>query len=112
MDVSVPARHLRPLVTQVALDDVVWHAEIDHACPNSVTELMRLEAEQLTPGVAAQTQTDASMVLKEAAEHYRVDIDAIAMKVKQEFAAKAETRTPKYSTPNQKTNPKKKPAAA
>jgi hypothetical protein len=111
MDVSVPARHLRPLVTQVALDDVVWHAEIDHACPNSVTELMRLEAEQLTPGVAAQTQTDASMVLKEAAEHYRVDIDAIALKMKQEFAAKAETRIPKYSTPK-RANPKKKPAAA
>ena len=50
--------------------------------------------------------------MKEAAEHYRVDIDAIALKMKQEFAAKAETRTPKYSTPNQKTNPKKKPAAA
>jgi hypothetical protein len=55
---------------------------------------------------SARTQADASMVLKEAAEHYRVDIDAIALKVKQEFAAKAETRIPKYSTPK-RTNPRR-----
>jgi len=40
---------------------------------------------------STRSQTDAGVVLKEAAEHYKVDIQAIATKVKQEFAAKAKT---------------------
>jgi ParB family transcriptional regulator, chromosome partitioning protein len=61
---------------------------------------------------SARTQADANALLKEAADHYRVDTNAIALKVKQEFALKEKTRTPTHSTPNQKTNPKKKLAAA
>ncbi len=51
VDMCVAARHLRPLVAQVALDDVVRNSEIDHARSNRVAELMRLEAEQLAVGV-------------------------------------------------------------
>lgn len=37
---------------------------------------------------SARSQTDAGATLKEATEHYKVDADAIATKVKQEFAAR------------------------
>jgi ParB family transcriptional regulator, chromosome partitioning protein len=61
---------------------------------------------------SARTQADASTVLKESAEHYKVDIDAIARKVKQEFAVKEKARTVKRVTPKSKTKPAKKSAAA
>ena len=51
VDVCVPARHLRPFVAQVPLDDVVRNAEIDHARSHRVAELVGLEAEQLAGGV-------------------------------------------------------------
>ncbi len=41
---------------------------------------------------AARTQPDAGKVLKQAAEHYQVDADAITLKVKQEFTAKEKAR--------------------
>lgn len=44
---GVAARHLRTLVAEITQDDVVWNSEIDHTGSNGVTELMRLEAEQL-----------------------------------------------------------------
>ncbi len=47
VDMGVAARHLRTLVAEITLDDVVRNSEIDHARSNGVTELMRLEAEQL-----------------------------------------------------------------
>ncbi|MGC1783800.1 MAG: hypothetical protein WA708_14855 [Acidobacteriaceae bacterium] len=46
---------------------------------------------------AARTQQEGSKVLKEAAEHYKVDTDAITLKAKQEFAAKEKARTAKKS---------------
>ena len=58
----------------------------------------------------ARSQTDANAVLKEAAEHYKVETDAIALKVKQEFAAKEKTRSAKNAT--SKPKPAKKSAAA
>lgn len=51
---------------------------------------------------SARSQTDANAVLKDAAEHYKVDTDAIALKVKQEFAAKEKTRSAKNATSKQK----------
>ncbi len=48
---------------------------------------------------AARTQSDGGKVLKEAADYYKVDTDAIALKVKQEFTAKAKAQPkPKKST--------------
>lgn len=42
---------------------------------------------------SVRSQTDANVVLKEAAEYYKVDTETIATKVKQEFAAKEKSRT-------------------
>ena len=39
-------------MAQVALDDVVWDSEVDHARSHGVAELMRLEAEELAVGSA------------------------------------------------------------
>src|SRR5271156_5925060 len=47
VDMSVAPRHLRTLVAEITLDDVVRNSEIDHTGSHGVTELMRLEAEQL-----------------------------------------------------------------
>jgi ParB family chromosome partitioning protein len=59
---------------------------------------------------------NASQVLRDAATAYKVDTDAIAAKVKQEFVAKETARTAKTATPKQpvKAQPKtaKKLAAA
>ncbi len=43
----------------------------------------------------ARTQPDAGNALKQAAEHYKVDTDAIAHKVKQEFTAKEKAQAAK-----------------
>ena len=61
---------------------------------------------------SARSQTDAAAGLKEAAEHYKVDTDAIITKVKQEFAAKEKAKKTKDATSKQKTKLAKKPAAA
>ena len=45
--------------------------------------------------LSARSQPDAGKVLKNAAQVYKVDTDAIALKVKQEFAAKEKTKTGK-----------------
>ncbi|MGC1869906.1 MAG: ParB/RepB/Spo0J family partition protein [Acidobacteriaceae bacterium] len=42
---------------------------------------------------AARPQSDGGKVLKEAAEYYKVDTDAVALKVKQEFAAKEKAKS-------------------
>jgi ParB family transcriptional regulator, chromosome partitioning protein len=74
-------------------------------------ELRRLLVEMVLLQ-SARSQTDAGVVLKEAAEHYKVDTEAIATKVKQEFAAKEKATAPKHAAAKQKTKPAKKPAAA
>ncbi len=52
----------------------------------------------------AVTRQDPAQVLHDAATAYKVDTDAIALKVKQEFAAKDKTMTARKKTP--KTPPK------
>jgi ParB family chromosome partitioning protein len=61
---------------------------------------------------SARTQPDGGKVLKEAAEHYKVDTDAIAVKVKQEFAAKEKARIANKSNPKPPTKAAKKSTAA
>ena len=61
---------------------------------------------------AARTQSDGGKVLKEAAEHYKVDTDAIALKVKQEFAAKAKAQVAKKASPKAQSKATKKTTAA
>jgi ParB family chromosome partitioning protein len=43
--------------------------------------------------LSARTQTDGGKTLRTAAQAYKVDTDAIALKVKQEFAAKEKAKS-------------------
>lgn len=61
---------------------------------------------------SARTQPDGGKVLKEAAEHYKVDTDAIALKVKQEFTAKEKARIANKSNPKLPAKVAKKSTAA
>jgi ParB family chromosome partitioning protein len=47
---------------------------------------------------SARTQSETGKALKEAAQHYKVDTDAIAQKVKAEFAAKEKAQSAKKTT--------------
>jgi ParB family chromosome partitioning protein len=49
--------------------------------------------------LSARTQSDGGKVLRAAAQVYKVDTDAIALKVKQEFAAKEKARSQKRIEP-------------
>ena len=44
-------------------------------------------------GLSASKQSDGGKVLRTAAQAYKVDTDAIALKVKHEFAAKEKARS-------------------
>ncbi len=60
----------------------------------------------------ARTQPDAGKMLKEAAEHYKVDTDAIALKVKQEFTAKQKAQAVKNASAKAQPKSAKKTTAA
>ena len=60
----------------------------------------------------ARTQPDAGNALKQAAEHYKIDTDAIALKVKQEFTAKEKAQAAKKASPKAQPKPAKKTTAA
>ena len=49
--------------------------------------------------LSARTQPDGGKVLRAEAQTYKVDTDAIALKVKQEFAAKEKARLEKKVKP-------------
>ncbi len=61
---------------------------------------------------AARTQPNASNVLKQAAEHYKVDTDAITLKVKHEFAAKSKAQAAKKVNAKAQSKPAKNPTPA
>jgi ParB family chromosome partitioning protein len=60
--------------------------------------------------LSARTQTDGGKVLRAAAQVYKVDTDAIALKVKQEFAAKEKVRSQKRIEPKPAAKALKKTA--
>ena len=60
--------------------------------------------------LTARTQPDGGKVLRAAAQVYKVDTDAIALKVKQEFAAKEKAKTQKKPEPKPATKALKKTA--
>jgi ParB family transcriptional regulator, chromosome partitioning protein len=62
-----------------------------------------------TKVLLAAVRTNPAVVLREAASTYRVDTDAIALKVKEEFVAKEKTK--KTSKPTQHSSAKTKNAA-
>jgi ParB family chromosome partitioning protein len=59
--------------------------------------------------LSARSQSDGGKVLRVAAQAYGVDTDAVALKVKQEFAAKEKAR--KAAKPERKPAAKAKRAA-
>lgn len=61
---------------------------------------------------SAQSANDTGRMLKEAAEFFKMDVDAITAKVKQEFAAKDKAKTAKQATPKAPAKSVKKPKAA
>ena len=65
---------------------------------------------------AARMQTETGKALKDAAQHYKVDTDAIAQKVKEEFAAKEKAQATRKATdkakPTQQRTAAKKAKAA
>ena len=60
--------------------------------------------------LAAQTPNDSGKVLKEAADLYKVDVNSIIAKVKQDFAAKEKTRSEKKAVPKSPTKAQSKTA--
>ncbi|MHB1712924.1 MAG: ParB/RepB/Spo0J family partition protein [Acidimicrobiales bacterium] len=61
--------------------------------------------------LSMRTDTDTVKVLRDAAQTYKVDIEAIAAKVKQEFAAKEKAKAVKKTTPKPPAKAAKKTAA-
>ena len=60
--------------------------------------------------LSARTQSDGGKVLRSAAQVYKVDTDAIALKVKHEFAAKEKARSEKKVEPKPATKSPRKAA--
>lgn len=61
---------------------------------------------------SSRSETNAATVLKEAAQHYKVDLEAITAKVKQEFAAKEKAKTTKKAAIKSQPKAAKKSTAA
>jgi ParB family transcriptional regulator, chromosome partitioning protein len=62
-------------------------------------------------GQAATSWAESSKTLKEAAQHSKVDTDAIAKKVNEEFAAKQKAQATRKSAKAKPKAAKKAPAA-
>jgi ParB family chromosome partitioning protein len=60
--------------------------------------------------LSARSQPDGGKVLRAAAHAYKVDTDAIALKVKQEFAAKEKAKTERKAKPKAATKTLKRTA--
>ena len=57
--------------------------------------------------LSAKTQSDGGKVLRATAQAYKVDTDAIALKVKQEFSAKEKARKAPQAAPRLPSKAKK-----
>jgi ParB family transcriptional regulator, chromosome partitioning protein len=60
--------------------------------------------------LAMHNQSDAAKILRDAAQAYKVDIDAVSAAVKQEFAAKEKAKSAKKATPKPPAKAQSKPA--
>ncbi len=61
--------------------------------------------------LSMHNQADAAKILRDAAQLYKVDVDAISATVKQEFAAKEKGKAAKKPAPKSASKPTKKAAA-
>jgi len=91
----------------------------DNEAPAKLLSAFARKADESTLGrilvekailLSMHNQMDAAKVLREAAQTYRVDVDAITAKVKQEFAAKEKAKNEKKATPNAPAKPQQKSA--
>jgi ParB family chromosome partitioning protein len=55
--------------------------------------------------LSMHNQADTAKILRESAQAYKVDIEAISAQVKEEFAAKEKSQTAKRSTPKPPIKP-------
>jgi ParB family transcriptional regulator, chromosome partitioning protein len=102
-DLLFIAEQLLPLLDEKRLEMAARNRSIKAKDGESVGKLLTAlirEADEGTIGkliveavilLSARSQPDGGKVLHAAAQAYRVDTDAIALKVKQEFAAKEKT---------------------
>jgi ParB family transcriptional regulator, chromosome partitioning protein len=60
--------------------------------------------------LAMHNQSDAAKILRDAAQAYKVEIDAVSAAVKQEFAAKEKAKSAKKATPKPPAKAQSKPA--
>jgi ParB family chromosome partitioning protein len=120
-DLLFIAEQLLPLLDEKRLEMVARNRSIKAKEGESVAKLLTAflrKADEGTVGkliieavilLTARTQSDGGKTLRAAAQVYCVDTDAVAIKVKQEFAAKEKAR--KASTPEPKPTSKAKRAA-
>jgi ParB family chromosome partitioning protein len=62
--------------------------------------------------ISMRTDADTAKALHDAAQFYKVDIEAIAAKVKQDFAAKEKAKATQKATAKPQTKAAKKSTAA
>ena len=103
-DLLFMAENLLPLLDEVRLVMVARNRVIRPSEGQSVGKLLSAYIRKADEGelnrltieivilLAARSQSDGGKVLKAAAQTYNVNTDAIALKVKQEFAAKDKAR--------------------
>ncbi len=61
--------------------------------------------------LSMHNQTDAAKILRDAAQVYKVDVDAVSAQVRQEFVAKEKSKSIKKSAPKPQPKPGRKAAA-
>jgi ParB family chromosome partitioning protein len=120
-DLLFVAEQLLPLLDEKRLEIVARNRSIKAKEGESVPKLLRAfvrKADEGTIGklvieavilISARTQADGGKPLCAAAQAYSVDTDAVALKVKQEFAAKEKAR--KAIKPEKQPTQKAKKAA-
>jgi ParB family transcriptional regulator, chromosome partitioning protein len=103
-DLLFIAEQLLPLLDEKRLEMAARNRSIKAKDGESIAKLLTVfvrKADEGTIGklvieavilISARTQADGGKVLRAAAQAYGVDTDAVALKVKQEFAAKEKAR--------------------
>jgi ParB family chromosome partitioning protein len=127
-DLLFVAEQLLPLLDEKRLELVARNRSIKAKEGESVAKILGAfvrKADEGTIGklvveavilLSARTQADGGNMLRVAAQVYGIDTDAVALKVKQEFAAKDKARKAAKPEPKppakQQAKTAKKPAAA
>jgi ParB family chromosome partitioning protein len=118
-DLLFIAEQMLPLLDDKRLEMVARHRGIRAKEGETVAKLLTAfirKAEESAIGrlivetvilLSARTQPDGGKVLRNAAQAYKVDTDAIALKVKQEFSTKEKARKAPQAVPKPASKAKK-----